>query len=233
LITGAGRGIGRAVAEAYAREGASLALCARSAEVEELAARLSAAGARVLARRADVDDEKSVGSLVDETVKRFGRLDVLVNNAAVLGPREPLLSSSPESWRETLAINATGAFLVLRACAAAMKARRSGSVINVTSGVGRRGRGGAGVYGVSKFAVEGLTQIAAAELKEFGVRVSALNPGPTRTAMRAAYAPDEDPAALKTAESIAWAFVALADPAGETGRSYDIDAAARRLIPIP
>ena len=93
------------------------------------------------------------------------------------------------------------------------------------------GRAGAGVYAASKFGLEGLTQVAAAEFSEFGVRVNTLNPRPTRTAMRAAYAPGEDPATLKTPEDAAWAFLELAELQGETGISYDIDMVTRRLVP--
>jgi NAD(P)-dependent dehydrogenase (short-subunit alcohol dehydrogenase family) len=231
LITGAGRGLGRAAALAFAREGASLVLCARSAEVSETARAAEALGAAVLARRLDVADETAVKSFVADAVARFGRLDVLINNAAVLGPKAPLLAHSAKEWRETLETNLTGAFLVLRAAAEAMKAKGAGSIVNVTSGAGRHGRADGAVYAVSKFGIEGLTQIAADEFRAFGVRVNAFNPGPTRTAMRAAYAPSEDPSSLKTPDDLAWALLELAAPEGETGKSYDADMAARRLVP--
>ncbi len=230
LITGAGRGIGRAAALAFAKSGASLVLCARSAEVEETARAAQALGAQALTRRLDVADAGAVDALVADAASRFGGVDVLVNNAAVLGPRAALLDLAPADWRAVLETNATGAFVVLRSCARAMKARRAGSIINMTSGAGRRGSAAMGAYTASKFAVEGLTQVAALELREHGIRVNALNPRPTRTAMRAAYAPDEDPSTLKTPDDMAWAFLELASPTGDTGRSYDVDMTTRRLV---
>ncbi len=230
LVTGAGRGIGRAAALAFAEAGAALVLCARSAEVEETARAAEALGAKTLVRRLNVADEAAVEALVAEAVRRFGGVDVLVNNAAVLGPRGPLLDLAAADWRSVMETNAFGAFVALKACARAMKARRGGSIVNVTSGAGRRGAAGTGAYAASKFALEGLTQVAAAELQEHGIRVNALNPRPTRTAMRAAYAPEEDPAELKTPQDMAWAFWELASPSGETGKSYDVDMATRRLV---
>lgn len=227
VVTGAGRGIGRAAALAFARAGASLALCARSAEVEETARAARALGAKVLARRLDVADAKAVDAFVAAAVKEFGRVDALVNNAAVLGPRASVLEVSPADWRAVLETNATGAFLMLRACAKAMT--KGGAVVNLSSGAGRRGAAGVAAYCASKFALEGLTQAAAEDLKPLGIRVNALNPRPTRTAMRAAYAPGEDPAILKTPEDMAWAVLELASPRGETGRSYDADMKTRRL----
>lgn len=233
LITGAGRGIGRAAALAFAKAGASLVLCARSAEVEDTARAAEKLGAQVLARRLDVCDAAAVDALVSDAVKRFGGIDVLVNNAAILGPHAPLLDLTPADWRAVLETNATGAFVVLKSCARAMKVRRSGSIINMTSGAGRRGSAETGAYTASKFAVEGLTQVAALELKEHGIRVNALNPRPTRTAMRAAYAPVEDPSTLKIPDDMAWAFLELASPKGDTGKSYDVDMKSHRLVPAP
>ncbi|MBI3564785.1 MAG: SDR family oxidoreductase, partial [Elusimicrobia bacterium] len=185
LVTGAGRGLGRAAALAFAKAGASLVLCGRSAEVLDTARAVEALGAEVLARRLDVADERAVKALVAAAVKRFGRLDALINNAAVLGPRAPLLDLKAADWRAVLETNATGAFLMLKACAAAMK-KGGGAIVNVSSGAGRRGAAGVGAYCASKFALEGLTQVAAEELKDSRIRVNALNPRPTRTAMRAA-----------------------------------------------
>lgn len=229
LVTGAGRGLGRAAALAFAKEGASLVLCARSAQVEETARDAERLGAAVLSRRLDVGDEAAVTALVGDALERFGRLDALINNAAVLGPRAPLLDLKAADWRATLETNATGAFLMLKACAAAMK-KSGGAIVNVSSGAGRRGAAEVGAYCASKFALEALTQVAALELKPFGIRVNALNPRPTRTAMRAAYAPGEDPGTLKTPEDMAWAFLELASPKGETGQSFDLDMPTRRLV---
>jgi NAD(P)-dependent dehydrogenase (short-subunit alcohol dehydrogenase family) len=232
LITGAGRGIGRAAALAFAKVGASLVLCARSAEVEETARAAEKLGAQVLARRLDVSDEKAVRTLVADAVVRFGRLDAAFNNAALLGPRGPLSEHSLADWRAVLDTNLTGTFVVLNAAAEAMRKTKSGSIVNLTSGAGRSGRAGGGAYTASKFGVEGLTQVAAAELQVHGIRVNALNPRPTRTSMRAAYAPEEDPSTLKAPDDIAWAFLELASPDGDTGKSYDVDMETRRLVAV-
>ena len=184
----------------------------------------------MVARRLDVAKETAVRGLVAAAVKKFGRIDVLINNAAVLGPRAELLAHTAADWRAALETNLTGAFVVLKTVAAEMLRTGPGSIINVTSGAGRHGRAGGGVYAASKFGLEGLTQVAAAELKDRGIRVNALNPLPTRTAMRAAYAPDENPAELKAPEDLAWAFFELAAPRGDSGKSYDVDMKARRLV---
>jgi NAD(P)-dependent dehydrogenase (short-subunit alcohol dehydrogenase family) len=228
VVTGAGRGIGRAATLAFAKAGASLALCARSAEVEETARAAEALGAKVIARRLSVADETAVDAFVADAVKAFGRIDALINNAGVLGPRASVLDTAAADWREALEVNATGAFLMLRACARAMTA--GGAVVNMSSGAGRRGAAGVSAYCASKFALEGLTQAAAEDLKARGVRVNALNPRPTRTAMRAAYAPDEDPGTLKTPDEMSWAVLELAVKTGETGKTYDVDVPARRLV---
>ncbi len=204
LITGAGRGIGKALAEAFAHEGASLALCSSS--------------------DCDVADAGQVRAFVDQTLERHGRIDILINNAAILGPRLELADCGAADWRRVLDVNLMGTVHMIQAVSGPMKARRSGCILNLTSGAGRQGRKLGGPYGVSKFALEGLTQIAAAELKEHGIRVYAVNPGPTRTAMRRAYAPKEDPAKVKPPEAAAEAFVQLAcDEAWAwAGRSLDL-----------
>lgn len=231
LITGAGRGIGLAVAQAYAREGASLALCSRSEEAEKAAAALKAGGAAVFAQRCDVADASQARRFAQDAAARFGRLDICVNNAGLLGPRVGLLEYPAADWKAVLDANVNGAFYILQACGLVMRKQRSGCIINVSSGTGRHPRLEGGAYAVSKAAVEFLTRAAALELKEHGVRVNAFNPGPTRTALRRQYAPDEDPAAVKAPEDLAWAFVELAAATdGATGISYDADMAGRRLV---
>lgn len=224
LITGASQGIGHAVAAAFAREGAALILCARRPEpLERVAAALRGRGVEVLAIPADVGRAADITALAEAVRRRFGRLHVLVNNASVLGPMVPLAEYPPDAWDTVLAVNLTGPFLLTRACLPLLRAAGGGSVINVSSGVGRAGRKGWGAYAVSKFGLEGLTQILADELREEGIRVNAVNPGGTRTAMRAAAVPGEDPATLPTPEDITPVFLYLASEASRevTGKSLD------------
>lgn len=224
LITGASQGIGRAVAEAFGSEGAALALCARRpGPLEEVAAALRGEGVEVLALPADVGKAADMAALVDAVGRRFRRLNVLVNNASRLGPIVPLAEYPTEAWEAVLAVNLTGPFLLTRACLPLLRAAGGGSIINVSSGVGRAGRKGWGAYAVSKFGLEGFTQVLADELRDEGIRVNALNPGGTRTAMRAAAVPEEDPRTLPTPEAITPAFLYLASEASRdvTGKSLD------------
>lgn len=226
LVTGASRGIGLAIARAYLQEGAAVALCARDAATLAAAAeslRSLEDEARVLARPCDVTRPEEVQGLIAAVEAAFGRLDVLVNNAAVLGPRVPIAEYPLEAWREVLEVNVTGVFLVTRAALPLMRRTGGGSIINLSSGVGRRGRARWGAYAVSKGAIEIFTQILAEELAPEGIRVNAVNPGPTRTRMRAQAYPEEDPLSLPAPEEIVSVFVYLAsDESREvTGQSLD------------
>ena len=191
LVTGASQGLGKALALAYAREGAKLVINARSEEklhpVAEEAERL---GAEVLAVPADVADSESVDRLVSQAADRFGRIDVLVNNAGLLGPRVKIEEFPEDEWRKVMDANLTGLFLVSKAAVPHLGS--GASVINLVSGVSIEGRPEWGAYSVSKFGVEGLTQIMAAELEDRGVRVNAVDPGGMNTEMRAAAYSAED-----------------------------------------
>lgn len=213
LVTGAGRGIGRAVALAYAREGANLILCSRTRkELSAAEALAKVSGVKVLACVCDVTAGSQIKRLVARGARAFGGIDILVNNAGHLGSLSPLVEISEREWEAGLRGNATAAFLMTRqVLKASMLRRRSGCVINVSSGRGRRGGPGLGPYTAGKFALEGMTQTFAAELKDKGIRVYSLDPMATRTAMRAATYPQEDPTTLKTPETAAQAFVALAE----------------------
>jgi len=224
LITGASQGIGHAVAAAFGSAGAALALCARRpGPLERVVAALTGQGADVLALPADVGRPADIAALAEAVRRRFGRLHVLVNNASLLGPMVPLAEYPPEAWETVLAVNLTGPFLLTRACLPLLRAAGGGSVINVSSGVGRAARKGWGAYAVSKFGLEGLTQVLADELREEGIRVNAVNPGGTRTAMRAVAVPGEDPGTLPTPEVITPVFLYLASEASRevTGKSLD------------
>jgi len=154
---------------------------------------------------------------------RYGTVHVLVNNASLLGPRESIARYPREAWEDVIRVNLTGAFLMTQEALKTMLPQRHGSIINVSSGVGRVGRPRWGAYAVSKFGLEGFTQILAEELKEVGIRANAVNPGPTRTEMRASAYPDEDPMTLSTPDDIMPVFLYLAsdDSIGISGKSFD------------
>jgi len=209
LITGASQGLGRALALAFAREGARVVVNARSEEsVGPVAREVEDTGAEVLAVAADVSKGADAERLVDETANHFGSIDVLVNNAGLLGPRVVIEEYPEDEWRRVIDANLTGPFLVSKAAIPHLSA--GGSIINVVSGVSVEGRAEWGAYSVSKFGVEGLTQILAAELKQSGVRVNAVDPGGMRTDMRAAAYPEEDPQTRISPEENTAIFLYLA-----------------------
>lgn len=224
IITGASRGLGRAVAMRFAKEGARLAICSRHAAAGEATAHeIRRTGGNVLAVKADVASDRDVDRLVMMTLKTFGRVDVLVNNAGVLTPKTPLHRVTVKDWDLALAVNLRGPFLCMRAVLPHLLAQRQGSIINVSSGAGRREAPLWGPYAVSKFGIEGLTVLAAGETRGSGVRINAVNPGGLRTAMRAAAYPDEDPMTLPVPDDITGLFVYLASEASRevTGQSLD------------
>lgn len=221
VVTGASQGLGRALALAYAREGASLVVNSRSEDsVRPVAEEVEKLGADVLAVAADVSDAEDVERLVDAAVERFGKIDVLVNNAGLLGPRVAIADYPEDGWRRVLDANLTGPYLVTKATIPHIA--DGGSIINVVSGVSVEGRAEWGAYSVSKFGIEGLTQILAAELQERGVRVNAVDPGGMRTDMRAAAYPEEDPQTRITPEENTAVFLYLAseESKGVTGERF-------------
>jgi NAD(P)-dependent dehydrogenase (short-subunit alcohol dehydrogenase family) len=224
LVTGGSRGIGKAIASVYAREGARVVICARNgADVDQAVEEVRREGGAIYGLTGDIGDPDDARRIVDGALERVGFVDVLVNNASLLGPRVSIADYPFSSWQEIMRVNVDGLFLVTREVLRAMIPRRRGSIINVTSGVGRVGRARWGAYSASKFALEGFSQTLAEELKDTGIRVNALNPGPTRTAMRAAAYPDEDPLTLPRPDQIMPAFVYLAsdESRGITGKSLD------------
>ena len=221
MVTGASQGLGRALALAYAKEGARIVINSRQEEsIRPVAEEAESTGAEVLALVADVSRSADVERLVGAAARRFGRVDVLVNNAGVLGPRVAIAEYPEDEWRLVIDAKLTGPFLVSKAVIARMP--RGGSIVNVVSGVSVEGRPGWGAYSVSKFGVEGLTQILAAELEERGIRVNAVDPGGMRTEMRAAAYPEEDPMTRITPQENTGVFLYLASEAsrGITGQRF-------------
>jgi NAD(P)-dependent dehydrogenase (short-subunit alcohol dehydrogenase family) len=224
LITGGSRGIGKAVAVAYAREGAGVFLCGRKeASVRKTIEEIESAGGRASGCAGDVGKIDDVRRIVQTAIAQFDSIDVLVNNASLLGPRVPIVDYPAAVWEEVLRVNLTGIFLMSQAVIKVMMPKRRGSIINVSSGVGRTGKARWGAYGASKFGVEGLTQGLAEELKEAGIRVNAVNPEPTRTEMRADAYPEEDPLTLPVPDDIVpvFLYLALNDSIDVTGQSFD------------
>jgi len=227
-ITGANRGIGRALAIDCARHGAEVVLVGRSER------KLQAVQNEIEAERpgcstvAVLDLERALAShydrLADAVLERYGRLDGLVHNAAVLGVLSPIEHYDVPTWCRVLHVNLTAAFALTQVLLPALKRSADASILFTSSGVGRRGKAYWGAYAVSKFGIEGLTQVLAAELSDISsVRVNALNPGRARTEMRRQAYPAEDPETLPVAQSLTAPYLALLGPAsrGVTGGSFE------------
>ena len=227
-ITGAGDGIGRAVAMDAARHGAQVILIGRTVKKLQAVHRDIVAAHGDVATMAPLDLEKALAgdydTLAAAILERYGRLDGLVHCAGILGTLTPLDQYDVPTWCKVLHVNATAAFVLTQVLLPALKKSADAAVIFTSSSVGRQGRAYWGAYAVSKFAVEGLAQVLAAEMQGSSpVRVNVLNPGATRTLMRRQAFPSENAEALATPEAIAPAYVALLGPrAGElNGLSLD------------
>lgn len=178
IITGGGRGIGKAVALAYAREGAKLALCARTgAELEQTVEELHALKAAAEGWTCDVTLEEGVKEFVANTYKKFGRIDVLVNNAGVMTRPVPMTELDVKKWDYTIAVNLRGPFLVTQAVLPIMQKQKSGSIISVSSMIGRGAYANFLAYATSKWGLEGFTQTLAAEARSSNIRVNSVEPG--------------------------------------------------------
>lgn len=184
IVTGGGRGIGRAIARTFAAAGAAVAVTARTQDqLDETVALIDRDGGRALAIVADVTDRFSVEFVVAETERRLGRVDVLVNNAGIAGPVGPLWENDPDDWRRCLEVNVDGPFLCCHAVLQGMISRRSGRIINLTSGIGNRSYPYLSSYNVAKTALTRLTETLADETREHGVSVFLMTPGLVQTDM--------------------------------------------------
>jgi NAD(P)-dependent dehydrogenase (short-subunit alcohol dehydrogenase family) len=226
LITGASRGIGAAVARRFAAEGAQVVLTARTVggleEVDD-AIREAGGGPATLVplELRDFDGLDRLGASLHE---RFGRLDVLVGNAGVLGTLAPIGHIEPKTWAEALEVNLTANWRLIRSLDPLLRQSEAGRAIFVTSGAAVRVHAYWGAYAVTKAALEMLVKTYAAEIEKTAVRANLINPGPIRTAMRAKAFPGEDPASLRLPEAVTDAFVDLAAPGctknGEVVEAY-------------
>ncbi|HEX9510417.1 MAG TPA: glucose 1-dehydrogenase [Puia sp.] len=193
LITGALTGIGRATALAFAKEGSRIVVSGRrQQEGFNFAAELRDLGAEAEFIYADVRHEEDVKNLIEQTVERFGRLDIAVNNAGTEGKPGPVTEQTAESYAATFETNVLGVLLSMKHELLVMKAQGHGSIVNVSSTLGIRGGAGASVYSASKHAVEGLTKSAALEVASMGIRVNAVAPGPIDTDMFDRFAGNPD-----------------------------------------
>jgi NAD(P)-dependent dehydrogenase (short-subunit alcohol dehydrogenase family) len=192
IITGGGRGIGRAIARGLASAGASVAVVARSLDqIVNTVDDIAQAGGRAVAVPADVSEPEAVGRMVQEVERALGPVDLLVNNAGVAGPLGPIAETDPAEWWRCQEVNLRGPLLCTRAVLVGMVARRRGRIINIASGAGTIAIPYLSAYIVSKTALIRLTEVFAAEVAEQGVRVFAIEPGTVRTAM-AEYALDSE-----------------------------------------
>ncbi len=228
LVTGAGSGIGRAAAQTYAAHGARVILLGRTiSKLESAYDKILAAGhpkpviAPMNLLQAQGPDYFQLRDRIDE---EFGRLDGLLHNAGILGDRTPLEQYDIGTWTEVMHVNLTVPFVMTQVLMPLLNASGDASVVFTSSGVGRRGRAYWGAYAVSKFGTEGLSQVLADETSEAGrIRSNCINPGRTRTAMRANAYPAEDPESLPTPAAIMPAYLYLMGPdsRGVTGQSID------------
>ena len=246
VVTGGGRAIGRAVALRLARDGADLVLAGPdAAELEAVASEVAALGRRALPLVADVTREDQVAHMAAEARRAFGRIDVLVNNAGIIGPTAPVQNVERADWDAVLAVNLTGAFLCCKAVLPGMVECRSGKIINIASVAGKQAYPLRSPYAVSKWGLIGLTLTLAAEAGPSGVQVNAVSPGPvegvrmrrimaerarelgqTEAEVERAYVAKSALGRLVREEDVAALVAFLASPASDnvTGQAIDVSA---------
>ncbi|MEN5081566.1 SDR family NAD(P)-dependent oxidoreductase [Bosea sp. TWI1241] len=223
LVTGASRGIGRAAALAYAQAGAHVVALARtSGALEELDDEIRAVGGSATLVPADLADAAAIERLGPALLERWGKLDIMLANAGILGPLAPLTHVSPKEWAQVFDINVTANWRLLKSVEQALKASDAGRAIFVSSGAAHSCRAYWGPYAASKAALEAMARSYAAETESTPLRVMMVNPGPLRTRMRANAMPGEDPMTLRTPQDLAPHLVALGAPDwAETGKIFD------------
>ena len=226
LVTGASRGIGRALALGLARRGAHVVALARTqGALDELDDEIGAMGGQATLVPCDLADFDALDRLGAALFERFGRLDVLVGNGGILGPLTPLAHADPKDWNKVMAVNVTANWRLIRSLDPLLRASSAGRALFITSGAAHRARMKPywGPYAVSKAALEAIARTYAAETENTSpIKVMLANPGPLRTRMRALAMPGEDPATLRTPEEFAEKAIPLCTPEWrESGRLYD------------
>jgi short-subunit dehydrogenase len=229
LITGASQGLGLEIARQYARRGMNLVLTARGGEALQLVADELRHSTEILALPGDIGDRRHAEHLVDAALQRFGRIDVLINNASELGPSPmPELADLPvESFERILRVNLIAPLHVIQLVLPGMRSRGNGLIVNVTSDAGVQAYATWGGYGASKAGLEHLSAILAVELEGSGVRVYVVDPGDMNTAMHRAAEPGEDLSHLPGPAVVAPAFASFLDESAPFGRFE-----AQRLIGV-
>lgn len=213
LITGASRGIGAAVAKRFAAEGAHVILVARTVGgLEDVDDAIKQAGGQATLVPCDLTDFDKIDTLGPALLERFDKLDIFVGNAGALGDVTPLTHYDAETWHNVFDVNVHANWRLIRTLDPLLRRSDAGRAILVTSGAAANPRAYWGAYAVTKAALETLTKVWASELENTDVRVNLLNPGGTRTGMRAKAFPGEDPDTLKTPDDITGSFVELARP---------------------
>ena len=237
IITGAGMGIGRSIALAFAEEGANTVVVSRTqADIDRVTKETSNFNVGSLAVRADVSMEEQVQEVVRRTLDAFGRIDILVNNAAISGPTDFITQIQVKDWENTININLKGVFLFSKAVLPQMIKQKEGNIINISSGSGKRTKEisfssptRSLVYSVTKYGVEGFTLALAGQVNQFNINVNALRPGPTDTRVHADKSPEKRAKMRRPDDMKKVAiFLAAQGPMGITGES--IDAAAWESI---
>ncbi len=226
LVTGASRGIGAAAALALAEQGAYIVAVARTVGgLEELDDRIRAAGGSATLVPLDMKDSEGLARLASALRERHGKLDILLGNAGIGGPSSPLGHVEPKAWDDVMAVNVTANWHLIRAMDPLLRNSDAGRAVFLTSGTAHNARAYRGPYSASKAALEALARTYANETASTNVRVNLFSPGPTRTRMRAAIMPGEDPATLPTPEQVAEKIVPLCLPGfTESGKIYDFRA---------
>ncbi len=202
VITGGTKGLGRASVKKWLGEGWQVATCARDeADLARLEEEIN--NPNLLTQAFDVSDATAVRGFVERVLGKWNAIDVLINNASILGPRETIQNYSEETWRQVIEINLNGSVYFAKAVLRPMLEAKSGVIVNVSSGAGIKGKKRWGAYAASKFALEGFTQVLRDELLDSHIRVHAFDPGAMQTDMRASAYPNEDPTQHPTPEMIA------------------------------
>ncbi len=225
IVTGAGRGIGRAIALSFAREGARVAAVARSAgEIQEVVREIQKLNRAAVAIQADISKEEDAARIVNQTLQEFQTIDILVNNAGTNLPFRKVVDLSLKEWERVLAVNLTGTFLVTKAVLPTMMEKKGGKIIIMSSIGGRRGAAGRVPYRPTKAALINFMECVAAEVKKYGIAVNAICPGTVDTRMLKEIAGDRAPApAMSHPDDIARValFLASDDSAPISGAAID------------